>query len=152
MKFFWVKTNLLKHEIFKNLLNIRGKHLEYSIGSPTFFEWKMRRPSIRCQHFQCPRISSWNLWIGPQVWGCKYLRGKWKWTFAVFGRLHKIRMIFIILIFGNVPVTRVTQKDVYSWKFQLWLWLKSYLFQITTTHYSVYGRPFTRVSTISVDF
>ena len=47
---------------------------------------------------------------------------------------------------------RVTQKDVYPWKFQLWLWLKSYLFQITTTHYSVYGRPFTRVSTISVDF
>ena len=47
---------------------------------------------------------------------------------------------------------RVTQKDVYPWKFQLWLWLKSYLFQFTTTHYSVYGRPFTRVSTISVDF
>ena len=47
---------------------------------------------------------------------------------------------------------RVTQKDVYPWKFQLWLWLKSYLYQITTTHYSVYGRPFTRVSTISVDF
>ena len=47
---------------------------------------------------------------------------------------------------------RVTQKDVYPWKFQLSLWLKSYLFQITTTHYSVYGRPFTRVSTISVDF
>ena len=46
---------------------------------------------------------------------------------------------------------RVTQKDVYPWKFQLWLWLKSYLFQITATHYSVYGRPFTRVSTISVD-
>jgi len=49
-------------------------------------------------------------------------------------------------------ITRVTQKDVYPWKFQLWLWLKSYLFQITTTHYSVYGRPFTIVSTISVDF
>ena len=47
---------------------------------------------------------------------------------------------------------RVTQKDVYPWKFQLWPWLKSYLFQITTIHYSVYGRPFTRVSTISVDF
>ena len=28
---------------------------------------------------------------------------KWKWTFAVFGRLHKFRMIFIILIFGDVP-------------------------------------------------
>ena len=27
----------------------------------------------------------------------------WKWTFAVSGRLHKIRMIFITLIFGNVP-------------------------------------------------
>jgi len=36
-KFFWVKTNLLKHR--------NGKHLQYSIGSPTFFEWKMRRPS-----------------------------------------------------------------------------------------------------------
>jgi len=35
---------------------------------------------------------------------------------------------------------RVTQKDVYPWKFQLWLWLKSYLFQITTTHYFIaYG-------------
>jgi len=22
-----------------------GKHLEYSRGSPTFFEWKMRRPA-----------------------------------------------------------------------------------------------------------
>jgi len=22
-----------------------GKHLEYPFGSPTFFEWKMRRPS-----------------------------------------------------------------------------------------------------------
>jgi len=33
------------------------KRLEYSIGSPTFFEWKMRRPSKRCQHFQCPCIS-----------------------------------------------------------------------------------------------
>ena len=48
----------------------------------------------------------------------------------------------------KLPLYRVTQKDVYPWKFQLWLWLKSYLFQITTTHYSVYGRPFTRVSTI----
>jgi len=37
LKFFSVKTNLLKHG--------NGKHLEYSIGSPTFFEWKMRRPS-----------------------------------------------------------------------------------------------------------
>ena len=53
---------------------------------------------------------------------------------------------------ANERLYRVTQKDVYPWKFQLWLWLKSYLFQITTTHYSVYGRPFTRLSTISVDF
>jgi len=30
LKFFSVKTNLLKHG--------NGKHLEYSIGSPTFFE------------------------------------------------------------------------------------------------------------------
>jgi len=34
--FFWVKTNLLKHG--------NGKHLEYSIGSPTFFEWKCLEP------------------------------------------------------------------------------------------------------------
>ena len=44
IKFFGVKTNLLKHG--------NGKHLEYSIGSPTFFEEKMRRPSKRCQHSQ----------------------------------------------------------------------------------------------------
>jgi len=30
------------------------------------------------------------------------LRGKLKWTLAVFGRLHKFRMIFVILIIGNV--------------------------------------------------
>jgi len=57
-----------------------------------------------------------------------------------------------IKISGKNLWYRVTQKDVCPWKFQLWLWLKSYLFQITTTYYSVYGRPFTRVSTISVDF
>jgi len=38
-----------------------GKHLEYSVGSPTFLERKMPWPSKRCQHFQCPCISSWNL-------------------------------------------------------------------------------------------
>jgi len=36
LKFFCVKTNLLKHG--------NGKHLEYSIGSPTFFEWKCVEP------------------------------------------------------------------------------------------------------------
>ena len=60
--------------------------------------------------------------------------------------------VFCNFTFVNSTLYRVTQKDVYPWKFQLWLWLKSYLVQITTTHYSVYGRPFTRVSTISVDF
>jgi len=30
LQFFWVKTNLLTHD--------NGKHLEYSTGSPTFFE------------------------------------------------------------------------------------------------------------------
>jgi len=34
---------------------------KYSIGSPTFFECKMSRPSKRRQQFQCPCISSWNL-------------------------------------------------------------------------------------------
>jgi len=33
--------------------------------------------------FKCLCFSSWNLLIRPQVWGCKFLRGKWKWTFAV---------------------------------------------------------------------
>jgi len=50
LQFFLSQTNLLKHG--------NGKHLEYSIASPTFFECKMRRPSKRCQHFQCPCISS----------------------------------------------------------------------------------------------
>ena len=63
------------------------------------------------------------------------------------------RQISALLSDSVLRTYRVTQKDVYPWKFQLWLWLKSYLFQITTTHYSVYGRPFTtRVSTISDDF
>jgi len=60
--------------------------------------------------------------------------------------------IFLVQLWLTQHLYRVTQKDVYPWKFQLWLWFKSYLFQITTTHYSVYGRPFTRVSTISVNF
>jgi len=53
--------------------------------------------SKRCHHFQCPCLSSWNLQIRPQVWGCKFLRGKWKWTFAVFGRLHKFSDDFYYL-------------------------------------------------------
>ena len=53
--------------------------------------------SKRCHHFQFPCISSWNLYIRPQVWGCKFLRGKWKWTFAVFGRLHKFSDDFYFL-------------------------------------------------------
>jgi len=52
---------------------------------------KGKRPQVenqcskRCHHFQCLCISSWNLWIRPQIWGCKILRRKWKWIFAVFG-------------------------------------------------------------------
>ena len=52
-KVFWVKTNLLKPG--------NDKHLKYSMGSLTIFECKIRQLSKRCQHFQCPCISSWKL-------------------------------------------------------------------------------------------
>jgi len=49
------------------------------------------------------QVSSRSRTISVSVLGLEVLRLKWKWTFAVFGRLHKFRMIFIILIFGDVP-------------------------------------------------
>jgi len=53
---------------------------------------------------RCASGSGWqNSHFHIPVWGCIFLREKWKWTFAVFGRLHKFRVIFIILVFGNVP-------------------------------------------------
>ena len=102
---------------------------------------------------QCRKIFDFlaNSTSTPLTWSfhagaCWNFRTK---TISVFEQL-KINFVFTR---RHWKLTyRVTQKDVYPWKFQLWLWLKIYLFQITTTHYSVYGRPFTRVSTISVDF
>ena len=99
----------------------------------------------------CVRLSKPSAAVIPWLQGCRNRKRRYN-TCCCLVLPAQIHIRF------ESNTYRVTQKDVYPWKFQLWLWLKSYLFQITTTHYSVwpftrvYGRPFTRVSTISVDF
>jgi len=46
--------------------------------------------------------------------GCKFQRGKWKWMFAVFGRLQKFWMIFMRFFLGrfrdSIRVPRVSNR------------------------------------------
>ena len=99
-------------------------------------------------HLAAAKVTKSRPWP-PHVFAQDFFR--WQFECCHFSSPLRLENVGLRKVHRNIPFSegralyRVTQKDVYPWKFQLWLWLKSYLFQITTTHYSVYGRPFTRV-------